>query len=177
VSVHTIPPSPAGESDDGKQEDGVELGVRGEPHAQRRCAPQPSLPALVALLEGEERAQQRERAEERDEQVVRHHRRPGEIQGKHDQEQGGDEPARTAGQDRPERVHEPDPERRHGEDGADQRALREAEETAGAERGQPPREAVGHVVVGKDASHVDAPQEVEPLRVVTEAEPAEPGQT
>ena len=139
------------------------------PLARRRAVP----------VGGAEHGEDAQRGEDRQDDVHRQHRRPGDVERQDDEEERGCDGRRTAPQVGGEEIDRDDPEHVEDQDRHDESAFGEPEHAAGDGRRKPPREAVGvrarpdlsvvhegidigaeeHVVAQAEAAEVEEPED------------------
>src|SRR5262249_33185452 len=123
-------------------------------------------------------AEDREAREEREHDVVGHHRRPREVERRESEKKRSDDAPGPTPQRLPERIEKPDPERRVDEAREDHADLGHAEDAAGERGGEPPAEAISavvtqHPVVANDRVDVAAEEDVAAQTVAAPVEHAE----
>src|SRR5262249_38478921 len=127
----------------GKQEHCRDLGEDGEPEGHGSTRPISAATGPTGIGGRPQDEEHREGEEERDDDVVREHRRPGEVEGKNQDEKRRDDGAGSPPEQLPDGVDDPDTERGTGRDGSDHANLGQAEDPTRESAQREPGDAEG----------------------------------
>ena len=173
VAAERAAVGPADDRHDGHEHHGGDLGMEGEPQTDGGKRAAAASPLAIVLGGRAHHEVHTERQAEREDDVRREHRGPGDVERQDGEEERRDDARAGAPQAPGEYADEDDAQGIEYGDRRDESRLAQAEQPAGEHRRDPPREPIAvrsevHVAVVDDRQDVVAQQEI-----VAEPETAE----